>query len=81
MTGLRIGLALSLVVMVVSEMVGASSGLGFLILQSQRLFALDAMYAGILILGCVGVLLTALFGAVERRALLWFDGMKGRTRG
>lgn len=78
-TGLRIGLAISLIVMVVSEMFGASSGLGYLILQSQRLYALTAMYAGVVILAVIGLLLTSLFSAVEKRALFWFDGMKGRT--
>ena len=79
MTGLRIGLALSLILMVISEMVGASSGLGYLILQSQRLYALTSMYAGVLLLGLIGLLLTALFASIEKRALVWFDGMKGRT--
>lgn len=78
-TGLRIGLAISLILMVVSEMFGASSGLGYLILQSQRLYALTSMYAGVVILALVGLLLTALFSAIEKRAMSWFDGMKGRT--
>ncbi len=78
-TGLRIGLAISLILMVVSEMFGASSGLGYLVLQSQRLYALTSMYAGVVILAVLGLLLTALFSAVEKRALVWFDGMKGRT--
>ena len=78
-TGLRIGLAISLILMVVSEMFGASSGLGYLILQSQRLYALTSMYAGVVILALIGLLLTASFSAVERRAMFWFDGMKGRT--
>ena len=77
--GLRIGLAISLIVMVVSEMFGASSGLGYLILQSQRLYALTSMYAGVIILAVIGLLLTALFSAAEKRAMFWFDGMKGRT--
>lgn len=78
-TGLRIGLAISLIVMVVSEMFGASSGLGYLILQSQRLYAFTSMYAGVIILAIIGLLLTALFSAAEKRAMFWFDGMKGRT--
>ena len=78
-TGLRIGLAISLILMVVSEMFGASSGLGYLVLQSQRLYAMTSMYAGVVILALVGLLLTALFSAIEKRAMSWFDGMKGRT--
>jgi ABC-type nitrate/sulfonate/bicarbonate transport system permease component len=78
MTGLRTGLAISLIMMVISEMIASSSGLGNLILQAQRLYALDRMYAGVLLLGVLGWLLTLLFSAVERRALAWFYGMKGR---
>lgn len=79
MTGLRIGLAISLIMMVISEMFGASSGLGHLILQAQRLYAMTTMYAGVLLLGLIGLLLTMLFSLAEKRALAWFDGMKGRT--
>ncbi|MFB7652478.1 MULTISPECIES: ABC transporter permease [unclassified Streptomyces] len=79
MIGLRIGLAVSLILMVVSEMFGASSGLGYLILQAQRLYALTSMYAGVVILALIGLLLTGLFSAIEKRAMFWFDGMKGRT--
>lgn len=78
-TGLRIGLAISLIMMVISEMFGASSGLGYVILQSQRLYALTSMYAGVVILAVIGLLLTALFSTIEKRAMSWFDGMKGRT--
>jgi len=79
MTGLRIGLALSLIMMVISEMFGAASGLGYVILQSQRLYAMTTMYAGVLLLGLIGLLLTLLFTRLESRALAWFDGMKGRS--
>jgi ABC-type nitrate/sulfonate/bicarbonate transport system permease component len=78
MTGLRTGLAISLIMMVISEMIASSSGLGNLILRAQRLYALDDMYAGVVLLGAVGWLLTLLFSAVERRVLGWFYGMKGR---
>lgn len=81
MAGLRVGLAISLIMMVISEMVASSSGLGYLILQSQRLYALPQMYAGVLLLGILGWLLTLLFTLLERRALAWFDGMKGHSGG
>ncbi|MFG2025261.1 ABC transporter permease [Streptomyces sp. NPDC048825] len=80
MAGLRVGLALSLIMMVISEMIASSSGLGNLILRAQRLYALDQMYAGVLLLGVLGWLLTLLFSAVERRALAWFYGLKGQDR-
>jgi ABC-type nitrate/sulfonate/bicarbonate transport system permease component len=76
-TGMRIGLALSLVMMVVSEMVAADNGLGHLVLQAQRTYALNDMYGGILLLGLLGGLFTLVFAAVERRVLSWYAGQKG----
>jgi len=75
--GLRIALGLSLVMMVVSEMVSSSDGLGFLVLQSQRTYALTQMYAGVLLLGALGGLFTIVFTIGERRLLRWYAGQKG----
>jgi ABC-type nitrate/sulfonate/bicarbonate transport system permease component len=79
--GLRIALALSLIMMVISEMLASSSGLGFYVLQAQRTYAFTDMYAGVLVLGTVGGLFTLLFTAVEHRVLAWYEGQKGIRRG
>jgi ABC-type nitrate/sulfonate/bicarbonate transport system permease component len=75
--GLRIGLAVSLIMMVISEMVSSNSGLGQLVVMSQRLFMLPEMYAGILIIGILGWLMTVGFRWIEARATKWFEGQKG----
>lgn len=81
MAGMRIALAIALVLTVLSEMIAASSGLGYLVLQSQRLFALDRMYAGVVMLGVVGWLFTVVFAQIERRVLVWYEGQKGLRDG
>lgn len=78
-TGLRVGLALSLIMMVVSEMLSAGQGLGAFVLQAQRSFALNDMYGGILLLGLLGGAFTFLFAAAERRVLSWYTTQKGLT--
>lgn len=75
--GLRIALGLSLVMMVVSEMVSAESGLGRYVLQAQRSFALLNMYSGVLVLAALGGVLSLVFNLVERRALAWYHRQKG----
>lgn len=75
--GLRIALGLSLVMMVVSEMVSAESGLGQYVLQAQRSFALLNMYSGVLVLATLGGVLSFAFNLVERRALAWYHRQKG----
>jgi len=53
-SGLRLSLTLSFVVMVAAELVGASEGLGYLITHAQQLFRVDYMFVGLLTLGAVG---------------------------
>lgn len=70
-TGMRVALAISLILVVIAEMVASNSGIGYFILNSQRLFQVRDMYAGILTLALVGYLLNQLFVMVERRILRW----------
>lgn len=74
--GIRQALSLGLILMVISEMFAASSGLGFAIVQFQRSFAIPEMWSGIVLLGLIGVLLAAAFGWAERRVLKWYHGLK-----
>lgn len=72
MTALRVGLQTSLLLMVVSEMLASTGGVGFLILQSQQQFRIPDMWAGIIMLGLLGFVLNALFDPIERAALRWY---------
>src|SRR6266516_1966948 len=75
--GLRVSLSLALILMVISEMVAASGGIGFTIVQAERSFAITQMWAGILLLGVLGYLLNSLLLLVERRVLAWHRGARG----
>ena len=77
MAGMRTALGIALIMMVISEMIASSSGLGYVILQSQRTYAIGQMYAGILVLGVLGWLVTAAFSLTERRVLAWYQDQKG----
>jgi ABC-type nitrate/sulfonate/bicarbonate transport system permease component len=81
MAGLRLALALAIILMVISEMFASSSGLGFTIVQFQRSFAIPEMWSGIVLLGLLGFTLTMLFLLVERRVLAWYTGLRAATRG
>ncbi|QCU77566.1 ABC transporter permease [Citricoccus sp. SGAir0253] len=69
--GLRASLTVAIILMVVSEMVAARSGIGYFILQAQAEFAILKMWTGILVLALIGTLLNYLFVAIERRVLRW----------
>nr|WP_315267119.1 ABC transporter permease [Microbacterium lemovicicum] len=70
--GLRASLTVAIVLMVVSEMVAANSGIGFFILQAQAEFAIKKMWTGILVLAVIGTVLNYIFVFIERRALRWY---------
>ena len=71
LAGMRTSLAIAIMLMVISEMVAATNGIGYFVLQSQRTFAVNDMWAGILLLGLLGIVLNGLFTLSERRALRW----------
>jgi ABC-type nitrate/sulfonate/bicarbonate transport system permease component len=71
LTGMRISLAIALIVVVVAEMVAGSSGIGYFILDQQRTFRVPEMFAGIFTLGVLGYFANALFLLVEQRVLHW----------
>lgn len=75
--GIRIALSIALVMMVISELIAANDGLGHFILRSQRLFQTANVYAGVLLLGAIGFVLTACMLAIEGRFLAWYKGWRG----
>lgn len=76
--GLRISLAIALIVALVSEMVGATNGLGYFILQQQRALRIRETYAGLVLLALVGFTLNALFVLAEARVLAWHRQSTGQ---
>lgn len=65
----RVSLSLAVLVMVVSEMVGASKGIGAVTLLAQQSFAYEQMWAGMVLVALLGIGLNALFGYGERQLL------------
>ena len=70
--GMRASLTVGIILMVVSEMVAARSGIGYFILQSQAEFAITKMWTGIVVLALIGTLLNFLFVLIERLVLRWY---------
>jgi ABC-type nitrate/sulfonate/bicarbonate transport system permease component len=69
--GLRVSLSLALVLMVVSELVGSTNGIGYQLLFSQHQFDFPTMWAGIVLLGVLGYALNTMLLAAQRRVLSW----------
>lgn len=70
--GIRVALPIGITVMVVSEMFAATEGLGFYILNSSATFKVSETWAGALLVGVIGYILSVLFVVFERRLLRWY---------
>ena len=78
-TGLRVSLPIMLILVVISEMVGSTDGIGYFVLDAQRRFRVAQMYAGMLALALLGYALNQLFNWLIRLLLPWQRGMmRGR---
>jgi sulfonate transport system permease protein len=70
--GLRNGVSLALVIIVVAEMfIGSQDGLGHSVFEAQQLFEMPRMYAAIFAAGALGYGLNLMFLLIERRFVHW----------
>jgi NitT/TauT family transport system permease protein len=70
--GLRNGVSLALVIVIVAEMfIGSTDGLGQRVFEAQQLFNMADMYAAIFAAGALGYGLNLLFLLIERRFVHW----------
>lgn len=72
-TGMRVSLAVALVVAVVAEMIAGGDGIGSYLLQRQRTFRIPEMYGGIISLALLGYLLNVAFVFVQKKLLFWTE--------
>ena len=71
LTGLRLGAGMAIFVLVAAELLGSSSGLGWLITDSREHFFTDRIMVGIIALGLVGYCINRGLIALEKRLLRW----------
>src|SRR3989440_572691 len=71
LTGIRLGVALSFFVIVISEFIGAEEGLGYLINDGRNFFLVDQMLGAAIVLGLLGYAGNALVVRLGRRWLRW----------
>lgn len=74
-TGLKVSLPIMLILVVISEMVGSTDGIGYFILDSQRRFRVAQMYAGMFTLAILGYTLNQLFNLLYKLVMPWHVGL------
>jgi len=70
-TGIKIGVAVSVIGAVIGEWVGASEGLGYLMTRSIPQFQTERVFAALFILSAMGISLFLFAAVIERLALPW----------
>lgn len=75
--GMRTSLSIAVLLVVVSEMVGSTNGIGYFVFQAQQAFSISDMWAGIILLGLLGYALNVVFERLERRVLRWHVATHG----
>lgn len=74
--GLMIALAISLTLMVVSELMAATNGIGYQIQWANNRLAITHMWAGIAMIAVLGLILNYVLAFIERRMLRWHRGAR-----
>jgi ABC-type nitrate/sulfonate/bicarbonate transport system permease component len=71
LTGVRQGVALGLIGVVVGEMLGGSEGIGFMVTYGGQTFQTDTVFVGVVIIAFSGIVLTSIAERLERRFSRW----------
>jgi NitT/TauT family transport system permease protein len=78
--GLGVAAVLSIIGAVVGEFVGASAGLGMLLMQYNQALEIAPLFAVILLLGVIGFLMNFAVGILERRYCFWAQRANAAAR-
>ena len=65
-SSLKLAAALAWINLVVGEMLGAQTGLGYIIIDSRNQLRIDILIATIITIGVIGMIINALFGYIEK---------------
>ena len=71
LTGVKLGAGLALILIAIAEMVGAKSGIGYMIWSAWETFAVAKMYVGLFVIALIGFAISLLLNEVERWVIRW----------
>lgn len=71
MTGIKLGVGMGLVLIAIAEMMGAKSGLGYMIWAAWETFSVEQMYVGLFVIAIIGFVLTLVLNEIEKRLVPW----------
>ncbi len=78
MTGLRVGIMVAWMCVVASELIAASSGVGYLIMDARQLSQTDLVLVGMITIGIMGKILDMALKRLEHRLVRWKTTFSGQ---
>ena len=77
LSGMRIGIGVAFIVVIVAEMTAVNQGLGYRILEAREYFWSDKIIAGMITIGIIGLAIDGVMGRISARLLRWHRGLAG----
>jgi len=71
MAGVKLGVGLGLILIAIAEMIGAQSGIGYMIWNAWQLMSVDTMFVGLIVIAMLGFAFTWALDEIERWLLPW----------
>jgi ABC-type nitrate/sulfonate/bicarbonate transport system permease component len=71
MAGIKLGIGMGLILIAISEMVGAKTGIGFMIWDAWQVLSVETMYVGLVVISILGFVLTLILNEIEGWILPW----------
>jgi len=71
LTGVKLGIGMGLVLISIAEMVGAKSGLGFMMWNAWEILSVETMYVGLIVIAVLGIVFSQIVTEIERLIVPW----------
>jgi ABC-type nitrate/sulfonate/bicarbonate transport system permease component len=71
MSGIKLGIGMGLILIAIAEMIGAKSGLGYMIWNAWEILSVETMYVGLVVIALLGFLFSVILNELERIIVPW----------
>jgi NitT/TauT family transport system permease protein len=69
--GLKLGAQVAFIMVIFAEMLGASSGMGWLTINAQETYKMTQLFGATMCIAIIGLIINKIFRLIERRVLVW----------
>jgi NitT/TauT family transport system permease protein len=70
-SGVKLGVGMGLILIAIAEMIGAQSGIGYMIWNAWQLMSVDTMFVGLIVIAILGFAFNWALDEIERWLLPW----------